>query len=422
MPDSPARKQAVAVQPLLKGLGSYDVPIHFKAPGVPDQTKTHFGFLHHGRPNESALITLKQYSRPTLHPFKLTGGILDCSPTLEVKGNSGSSSFVTNLSGDSLLVGLLSFGQLEPLNLYSAKRMYDSIGQKWKDQQDPTAVTVPFISGEPIISISRDGKLFAYVENGAGSGPSLPVVKVRPINGTVPSDSYDADFRKYPDLIKEEWKVSGLSFDSTGHVLVVGFQDKTTLLAFDLTRRRDTPYPIQLGEPVRAWAHSFDGKKLAVVSKSLILIEDLETWVLTGMSNPSYPPSPSSTSAELTCVAFSPKGTILATGDTAGVVGIRLSAARSFGQEVLRLANEGAIHELGFSPDGRVLAVLNNVREGKKSRDLGLIKINDEVPFKQGSIRLWVTKDWEENVKDSTDTASASVPMTPPAKTKREER
>ena len=169
-------------------------------------------------------------------------------------------------------------------------------------------------------------------------------------------------------------------------------------------------------------AHSFDGKKLAVVSKSLILIEDLETWVLTGKSNPSYPPLPGSTSAELTCVAFSPKGTILATGDTAGVVGIRLSATRSFGQEVLRLANEGAIHELGFSPDGRVLAVLNNVREGKKPRSLSLIEINDEVPFRQGSIRLWVTKDWEENVKDSTDTASAAVPVTPPAKTRREER
>ena len=131
--------------------------------------------------------------------------------------------------------------------------MYDSKRQKWKDQPDPTAVTLPFISGEPIISISRDGKLYALAENGAGSGASLPIVKIRRTDGTVGSDSYDADFRKCTDLFKEEWKVSGLSFDSTGHVLVVGFQDQSTLLAFDLTRRRDTPYPIHLGEPVRAW-------------------------------------------------------------------------------------------------------------------------------------------------------------------------
>ena len=423
MPDSPARKQAVAVQPLLKGLGSYDVPTDFKAPKVPDQTKTHFGFLHHGRLNESALITLKPNSRPTLHPFKSTGDILEWSPTLEVTGMSGSSfSFVANLSGDSLLVGLLSSGKLISLSLYSAEKMYDSKRQKWKDKQDPTAVTLPIISGEPKISISRDGKLYAFVENGAGKGPSPPIVKIRPTEGTVGSDSYDPDFRKCTDLFEERWKVSDLSFDSTGHVLVVGFQDQSTLLAFDFTRVRDKPYQIHLDKPVRAWAHSFDGKKLAVVSKSQILIEDLETWVHTGKSNPSYPPMPGSTSAELTCVAFSPKGTILATGDDAGVVGIRLSATGSFGQEVLRLDNEGAIHELGFSPDGRVLAVLNNVPDGKKPRDLSLIQINNEVPFKQGSIRLWVTKGWEENVKDSTDTASGAVPVTPPAKTKREER
>ena len=142
--------------------------------------------------NESALITLKPNSRPTLHPFKLTGGNLDWSPTLEVKGMSGSSFlcfFVTNLPGDSLLVGLLSSGKLRSLNLYSAERMYDSKRQKWKDQPDPTAVTLPFISGEPIISISRDGKLYALAEKGAGSGASLPIVKIRRTDGTVGSDS-----------------------------------------------------------------------------------------------------------------------------------------------------------------------------------------------------------------------------------------
>ena len=48
--------------------------------------------------------------------IKMTGGNLDWSPTLEVKGMSGSSFyFVTNLPGDSLLVGLLSSGKLRSL-------------------------------------------------------------------------------------------------------------------------------------------------------------------------------------------------------------------------------------------------------------------------------------------------------------------
>ena len=111
------------------------------------------------------------------------------------------------------------------------------------------------------------------------------------------------------------------------------------------------------------------------MSKSAILIEDIETWLLTGKEQLNRSSlSLARLQRSCSCVAFSPKGTILATGDTAGVVGIRLSATGSFGQEVLRLANEGAIQKLGFSPDGRVLAVLNNVREGKKPRDLSLIR------------------------------------------------
>ena len=64
----------------------------------------------------------------------------------------------------------------------------------------------------------------------------------------------------------------------------------------------------------------------------------------------------------LRCVAFSPKGTILATGDSDGVVTIRQSDG---GGQVLRLAHEGPILKLGFSPNGRVLAALGQPR-GRK--------------------------------------------------------
>ena len=71
MPDSPAGKWAIAVQPLLKELRSSDVPIDFKDPNVPDNRKTDFGFLHHGKLNKSALITLKPNSCVTFNPFQI---------------------------------------------------------------------------------------------------------------------------------------------------------------------------------------------------------------------------------------------------------------------------------------------------------------------------------------------------------------
>ena len=92
-------------------------------------------------------------------------------------------------------------------------------------------------------------------------------------------------------------------------------------------------------------------------------------------------------------MAFSPKGTILATGDDDGVVTIRLSDG---GGQVLRLAHEGPILKLGFSPNGRVLAALGKPR-------------GDKGEAHQGIIRLWVTKNWDQIVKDPIGTPPAAA-------------
>ena len=97
------------------------------------------------------------------------------------------------------------------------------------------------------------------------------------------------------------------------------------------------------------------------------------------------------------CVALSPMGTIVATGDDDGVVTIRLSDG---GEQVLRLAHEGPILKLGFSPNGRVLAALGKPQGDKR-----------EAP--QGIIRLWVTKNWDQNVKDPIGTSPAAAEMRP---------
>jgi WD40 repeat protein len=89
----------------------------------------------------------------------------------------------------------------------------------------------------------------------------------------------------------------------------------------------------------------------------------------------------------LNCVAFSPKGTILATGDNNGAVVIRMLAS-SRGSEVLWLEHVGPILKLGFSPDGRVLAAL-----AKPAKE--------ESEARRGVIRLWVTTNWEKDVEAS---------------------
>ncbi len=102
-------------------------------------------------------------------------------------------------------------------------------------------------------------------------------------------------------------------------------------------------------------------------------------------------------------VAFSPKGTILATGNGEGEITVRLSDG---GGQVLRLAHEGPILKLGFSPNGRVLAALGKP-QGNKSE------------ARQGIIRLWVTKNWDQTVKNPIGTRPAAAVMPPEESGKR---
>ena len=96
----------------------------------------------------------------------------------------------------------------------------------------------------------------------------------------------------------------------------------------------------------------------------------------------------------LTSVAFSPKGTILATGDEDGVIAIRPLDGPIAGREVLRLAHVGPIQKIAFSPDGLVLAALASRSEGKDDT-VKEITTEEKSKVRPGVIRLWVTQGWE---------------------------
>ena len=190
-------------------------------------------------------------------------------------------------------------------------------------------------------------------------------------------------------------KVKEISFDSTGQILIVGFESESFLLAFPLTTEPPKPKRYNYPKAVLGWSHSTNNR-FAVLTEMQVFVEDLAEI---GDNAKFGPPLLETGIAEgnRRCVAFSPMGTIVATGDDDGVVTIRLSDG---GGQVLRLAHEGPILKLGFSPDRRVLAAL-----GKPRGDKG------KAP--QGIIRLWVTKNWDQNVKDPIGTSPAAAEMRP---------
>ena len=112
---------------------------------------------------------------------------------------------------------------------------------------------------------------------------------------------------------------------------------------------------------IRDSAHSVDGK-LAIVT-DFNVYSDYIGQLRDGRKLSSNVLPNSCSSSHLRCVAFGPRGTIMATGDEAGVVSIRLLGKPHDGIEVLRLAHVGPVLKVGFSQDGRVLAALARPRE-----------------------------------------------------------
>src|SRR5208337_814463 len=177
----------------------------------------------------------------------------------------------------------------------------------------------------------------------------LPSVTVRRVDGKAISPNYPEILPNFEGRRKdvEGSEVKGMSFDITGHILIVGFENKPFLLAFPLTAERPEPKWYHYPASVLEWSHSVDNR-LAVVTEMQVFIENL-----TEISDKTAIWRPLPKTASVLSVALSPKGTILATGDAEGVVTIRLSYG---GEQVLQLAHEGSILKLGFSPNGRVLA------------------------------------------------------------------
>ncbi|MFD9370565.1 WD40 repeat domain-containing protein [Streptomyces sp. NPDC060020] len=91
-----------------------------------------------------------------------------------------------------------------------------------------------------------------------------------------------------------------------------------------------------------------DGRSLAVAEGQTVNVFDLATLVPVERDLGSH-------AAEVRAMAFSPDGSVLATGDIGG--GVRLwdlTARPPHSRQVL--AHTGAVHDLAFSPDGRLLA------------------------------------------------------------------
>ena len=75
------------------------------------------------------------------------------------------------------------------------------------------------------------------------------------------------------------------------------------------------------------------------------------------------------TTLRLTCVAFGPRGMVLATGDQNGEIAVRTFSSRTDASPpIIRLAHVGPIQKLAFSPDGRILGALA-LRRQDEQRD-----------------------------------------------------
>ncbi len=132
---------------------------------------------------------------------------------------------------------------------------------------------------------------------------------------------------------------------------------------------------LTFGTPVREWAHGPHGN-LAVATTVMVWDGNLY-----GLSEGKPPDLKPVSGHELSCVALSPKGTILVTGDENHAITVRLLGEPHRGAEMIRLAHVGRIMKLGFSPDGRVLAAL--AETGDRTNGVA-----------QGIIRLWSTGNW----------------------------
>ena len=230
-----------------------------------------------------------------------------------------------------------------------------------------------------MMAISNDGRWFALAKTVSGAAGTTPRITIQPADvANVPPKG--VDFASF-DQLWDSWRLQSMSFDPSAKYLIVGFEQRVRLAIFDLGGDspvlRPTPAVIS---PIRGWACGPYGSegKLAMITRSHLFVDSIRMDKLS-------PPLPSKDriGRDLACVAFSPGGTIVATGDKDGSVAIRLVGEKGMEQEVLRLAHLGPVLKLAFSADGRYLAALARGKNAKARSQ------------QMGTVRVWVTEGWE---------------------------
>jgi WD40 repeat protein len=269
-------------------------------------------------------------------------------------------------------------------------------------------------------AFSENGRWCAVAEAETGRSPRLPSVKI--CSATRGSSwELSLDFEPYRKQLEPDWQIASVSFDRDAKSLVVGFAAKPFLIVCalpdlppppsdpkDQSKLPSTPQTLATnlmkltGTPV-GWAHCSDGKHIAIISNGQIFIDDLAAWREKAQT-PKVLFDQDTKNA--TCVAFGPKGAVLATGDSGGVIAVRSISMPSgasgesegkvvIGNVVMRLKHVGPIQKLAFSPDGRVLAALAPPVESVKAITLPSSSYFNGNGDRPGMIRLWVTENWE---------------------------
>jgi hypothetical protein len=405
----PAGKRAANALRLLTDLTCITVPaeINDRKGLKPDLGITGFGFVHHSSPPASALFTLKERSAPALYAFRLAESALEWNGQSPY-GRAGAF-LVSSLVGDALLYGIAAGDQVKELRLINAKPFYERAVEREVGIRDDTSeMTLPVrISSK--VAVSNDGLRYAFASEGVGAARVPPTLEVRSTSAARPMTPNKLDLSNCGNLFEKAWSLSGLTFDLEAKVLVVGVSHERSLLAFDLTKGPGTsPWKeITFAEPVRDWAHTFQGSGFAGVTANEVIVEDLADLMSEGSKQRwrlNY--RPRSESEPFSCVAFSPSGSFLAVGDEGGGVAIlEINRRTHTFDEVLRLGHEGAILKLGFSPEGQVLAVLVKPRYSPSGT-------------RQGILRLWASVRWEKGPQTGDPprpaAGRADAPKTPP--------
>ncbi len=350
----PGTRSVSSVKRLLDKLSTFDVPTDITSgKQEADLLKTDFAFFKSGQDGPSAIAALKGKNLTCyfLDPAKLPHWLNQVRlPQCNVLASAS--------SGEILLLGSSPSGAIESLRLVRSAKFYDENISKKKTESgnfDGPAVAVPDGYRAPKLAVSDDGKWFAVAEPASKGNYWGPKVEVIRASGPTDEQQNTLDFTSSREDLSNSWKVKDISFARDARTLVVGFDNKPFLIAFGLIPDPAKAKLVNYGRTVRGWAHSSDGR-LAVVTEFQVFVDDL--IALRDDQHAKSNVIPNGVQGVLNCVAFSPKATIVATGDEAGAVAIRILGEPYRGTEVLRLAHIGPILKLGFSPDGRILAAL----------------------------------------------------------------